>query len=174
MKWKHFPRYWPFCAGKCPVTGEFPAQRLEARSFNVAEMMISGLNSRNQKVRITHTKKRVIYIYWWYTQHVQDIGVLFTLFVCVGYQHTIVSGNIETLLPLQWCHNGAMESQITSLMTVCSTVHPAQIKENIIRRVTAGNSPVTRGIHRWPVNSPNKWPVKWKMYPSHGVITARV
>ena len=29
IKWKHFPRYWPF------VTGEFPAQRPVTRSFGV-------------------------------------------------------------------------------------------------------------------------------------------
>ena len=27
-----------------------------------------------------------------------------------------------------------------------------------------------RGIHRWPVNSPHKWPVTWKMFPFDDVI----
>ena len=27
-----------------------------------------------------------------------------------------------------------------------------------------------RGIHRWPVNSPHKGPVTWKMFPFHDVI----
>ena len=35
IKWKHFPRYWPFCAGNSPVTGEFPAQRPVTRIFGV-------------------------------------------------------------------------------------------------------------------------------------------
>ena len=35
MKWKHFPRYWPFCAGNSPVPGEFPTQRAVTRSFNI-------------------------------------------------------------------------------------------------------------------------------------------
>ena len=26
------------------------------------------------------------------------------------------------------------------------------------------------GIHRWPVNSPHKWPVTWKMFPFSGDI----
>ena len=52
IKWKHFPRYWPFvrgihrspvnshhkgqglCAGNSPVTGEFPSQRPGAQSFD--------------------------------------------------------------------------------------------------------------------------------------------
>ena len=33
IKWKHFPRYWPF--GNSPVPGEFPAQRPVTRSFRV-------------------------------------------------------------------------------------------------------------------------------------------
>ena len=38
IKWKHFPRYWPFVRGihRSPVkTGEFPAQRPVTRSFDV-------------------------------------------------------------------------------------------------------------------------------------------
>ena len=35
IKWKHFPRYWPFCAGNSPVTGEFPAERPVTQSFDV-------------------------------------------------------------------------------------------------------------------------------------------
>ena len=32
IKWKHFPRYWPFGRG---ISGEFPAQRPVTRSFDV-------------------------------------------------------------------------------------------------------------------------------------------
>ena len=35
IKWKHFPRYWPFCAGNSPVTGEFPSQRPVTRCFDI-------------------------------------------------------------------------------------------------------------------------------------------
>ena len=35
IKFKHFPRYWPFCAGNSLVTGEFPSQRPVTRSFDV-------------------------------------------------------------------------------------------------------------------------------------------
>ena len=35
IKWIHFPRYWPFCAGNSPVTGECPARRPVTRSFNI-------------------------------------------------------------------------------------------------------------------------------------------
>ena len=37
IKWKHFPRYWPFviCEGNTPVIGGFPSQRPVACSFDV-------------------------------------------------------------------------------------------------------------------------------------------
>ena len=35
IKWKHFPRYWPFVRSNSPVTGEFPAQGPVTRSFDV-------------------------------------------------------------------------------------------------------------------------------------------
>ena len=37
IKWKHFPRYWPFVRGihRSPGTGEFPAQKPVTRSFDV-------------------------------------------------------------------------------------------------------------------------------------------
>ena len=36
IKWKHFPRYWPFVRGNTPVNGEFPTQRPATRSFDVS------------------------------------------------------------------------------------------------------------------------------------------
>ena len=35
IKWKHFPRYWPFVQGNSSVNGEFPSQRPVTRSFDV-------------------------------------------------------------------------------------------------------------------------------------------
>ena len=43
IKWKHFPRYWPFVRG----IGEFPAQRLVTRSFDV--FFDLRLNKRSSK-----------------------------------------------------------------------------------------------------------------------------
>ena len=47
IKWKHFPRYWRFCAGNSPVTGEFPSQRPVTRSFDVSSHL--RLNKRFSK-----------------------------------------------------------------------------------------------------------------------------
>ena len=35
IKWKHFPRYWPFVRGIHRFPGEFPTQRPVTRSFDI-------------------------------------------------------------------------------------------------------------------------------------------
>ena len=55
---------------------------------------------------------------------------------------------------------GAMASQITSLMIVRSTVYSDQRKYQ-----SSTSLAYVRGIHRWPVNSPHKFPVTRKMFP---------
>ena len=62
---------------------------------------------------------------------------------------------------------GAMASPITSLTTVYSTVHSGSDQR---RQQSSASRTFVRGIHRWPVNSPHKWPVTRKMFPFVDVI----
>ena len=48
IKSKHFPRYWPLCAGNSSVTGEFPSQRPATRSFGVFVDMCLNKRSSEQ------------------------------------------------------------------------------------------------------------------------------
>ena len=61
----------------------------------------------------------------------------------------------------------AMASQITSLTIVHATVYsgPDQRKHQSLASLA-----FVRRIHRWPVNSPHKWPVTRKMFPFYDVI----
>ena len=52
--------------------------------------------------------------------------------------------------------------QITSLMIVCSTVYSGADQR---KHKSCGSLTPVWGIHWWPVNSPHKWPVTWKMFP---------
>ena len=62
---------------------------------------------------------------------------------------------------------GPIASQITSLTSVYSIVY----SEADQRKHQSSASPAfVRGIHRWPVNSPHKWPVTRKMFPFDDVI----
>ena len=62
---------------------------------------------------------------------------------------------------------GAMESQITSLTIVYSTVY-----SGADQRKHHSSTPLdfVRGIHRSPVNSPHKWQVAQKTFPLDDVI----
>ena len=93
---------------------------------------------------------------------------------------TCWGGNSFTRLPLYFeaavfhfqCHYNdvimaAMASQITSLSIVYSTVYSGADQR---KHQSSTSLAVVRGIHRWPVNSPHKWPVTWKMFPFEDVI----
>ena len=62
---------------------------------------------------------------------------------------------------------GAMASQITSLTIVYSTVYSGAGQR---KHQSSASLTFVRGIHRWPVNSPHKGPVTWKMFPFDDVI----
>ena len=62
---------------------------------------------------------------------------------------------------------GAMVSQITSLTRVYSTIYSGADQ---IKHQSSASLAFVRGIHRWPVNSPHKWPVTREMFPFDDVI----
>ena len=62
---------------------------------------------------------------------------------------------------------GAMASQITSLTIVYSTVYSSEDQR---KNQSSASLAFVRGIPRWPVKSPHKWPVTRKMFPFDDVI----
>ena len=61
----------------------------------------------------------------------------------------------------------AMASQITNLTVVYSAVHSGADQR---KHQSSASLAFVWGIHGWPVNSPHKWPVTRKMFPSADVI----
>ena len=105
--------------------------------------------------------------------------------VVVMKLHLIVLDNIKTALDgiVAWViwlgsslmqHNSdvimsRMASQITSLTIVYSTIYSGADQ----RKHQSSASPAfVRGVHRWLVNSPHKWPVTQYMFPFDDVITS--
>ena len=60
-----------------------------------------------------------------------------------------------------------MASQITSLTIVYSTIYSGSDQG---KHQSSASLAFVWGIHRWPVNSPHKWPVTRKMFSFHEVI----
>ena len=61
----------------------------------------------------------------------------------------------------------AMETQITSLTIVYSTVYSGADQR---KHQSSASLAFVRGIHRWPVNSPHKGPLTRKMFPFNEVV----
>ena len=57
---------------------------------------------------------------------------------------------------------GMIASQITILTIVYSSVYSDADQR---KHQSSASLAFVRRIHRWPVNSPHKWPVTWKMFP---------
>ena len=77
---------------------------------------------------------------------------------------------------LQWRHNerDGVTNQITRLTIVYSTVYSGADQRKHQSSVSLA---FVRGLHRWPVNSPPKWPVTMvtrDMFPFDDVIMAWV
>ena len=62
---------------------------------------------------------------------------------------------------------GAIASQITSPTIVYSTFYSGADQR---KHQSSASLAFVRGFHRWPVNSPHKWPVTRKMFPFDDVI----
>ena len=65
----------------------------------------------------------------------------------------------------------AMSSQITSLTIGYLVVY---LDADQIKHQSSASLAFVRGIHRWPMNSPHKWPVTRKMFPFDDVIIVPV
>ena len=61
----------------------------------------------------------------------------------------------------------AIASQITGLTIVYSTIYSGADQR---KHQSSASLAFVWGIHRWPVNSPHKGPVTWKMFPFDDVI----
>ena len=83
--------------------------------------------------------------------------------------------NVSVFIPIlffvSWHYSdvimSTMASQITSLTIVYSNVYSGAHQR---KHQSSASSAFVRGIHRWPVNSPNKGPVTRKMFPFDDVI----
>ena len=62
---------------------------------------------------------------------------------------------------------GAMASQITNLTIVYLSVHSGADQR---KHQSSESLAFVRGIHRWPMNSPHKWPVTREMFAFDDVI----
>ena len=99
-----------------------------------------------------------------------------TRWVQIGWiwpNHCLKAGSTHmAVLVMHWTHYcdvimGAVASQIISLTIVYWTVYSDADQR---KHQSSASLAIVWGIHRGPVNSPRKWPVKRKMLPFADVI----
>ena len=81
---------------------------------------------------------------------------------------------LATGLVYIWVKAGSgddLSPEITSLTIVYLTVYSGADQR---KRQSSASLAFVRGIHRWPVNSPHKWPVTRKMFPFDDVIMKHI
>ena len=149
--WRHrmetFSALLTLCAGNSPVTGEFPTQRPVTRSFDV--FFDLRLNKRLSN---------------------QSWGGWFETPLCSLWRHCNVQRNLVWAahrtpqedrllkLALQWRYN-----ELDGLSNHQPIHYPLLTQPFISnadqRKESSASLAFVKGIHRWPVNSPHKWPV---------------
>ena len=94
-----------------------------------------------------------------FVQNPRKAGCVFKL----GYRHVCGAGRSHYNDVIM----GGIASQITSLTIFCSTVYSDTDKR---KHQSSALLAFVRGIHRGPMNSPHKWPVRRKRFPFDDVI----
>ena len=147
--WRHqmetFSALLALCEGNPKITGGFPPQRPLTRSFGVFfHLRLNKRFSKQSRRRWFETPSCLLW------RHCSDFPVTVT-FIGLPQCHSEVGLRAITLCGVTM---GTMTSQIT---IVYST-------EDQSKRQSSSPLAFARGIHRWPVNSPRKWPVTRKCF----------
>ena len=98
------------------------------------------------------------------------VDLLLLLLIPSQVWYHIVFATVTTWIATIHCGDvimSAMASQITSLTSVHSSVYSGADQR---KHQSSASLAFVRGIHRWPVNSPHKGPVRRQMFPFDDVI----
>ena len=145
------------CAGNSPVSGEVPAQRPVTRSlmFSLICAWINAWVSNHEAGDLRRYRAHYDVTVMEISESSDEFRVLASNFIHIklwSVPHPCIISN---------CHYndvimGAIASQITSLTIVYSAVY---LGANERKHQKSASLAFVRGIHRWQVHSPHKWPV---------------
>ena len=104
-----------------------------------------------------------------FTGHPEKKGFVLTLAFVLNHRCRVPQiygqGNIGLWPALRWRHNE--RNGVSNHQPVYSTVYSGEDQRKHQSSVSLA---FVRGIPRWSVNSPHKWPVTRKIFPFNGVI----
>ena len=157
MKWRNFPRYWSFVRGihRSSVNSSHKGQWRGALVFSLICVWINGwVNNREAGDLIRHRGHYDVIV-----MTLLDFKIYIPHLAPIGFSQATGYSYITIMNP--------MASQLTSVPIVFSTVCSGVDQR---KHQSSTSLAFVRGIHRWPVNSPHKGPVTWKMFPFDDVI----
>ena len=109
----------------------------------------------------------------WLLPPVSDMCICVTIFLALkhSYDRTLWHSWPSICRPYGTHYRDAImdgiASQITSLAIVSWTVYADADQR---KHLSSASLAFLWGIRRWPVNSPHRWPITWKMFPFDDVI----
>ena len=143
------------CAGNSPVIGEFLSQRPVTRSFDFFDPCLNKRLSKQSRRRWFEKPSCALWLHYIVIGRIAscpDLETFGGLIRCLHYSDAIMV---------------AMASQITIFTIVYSTFCSGVIQ---IKHHSSASMAFVGVMHRWPVNSGNKWPVTRKTFPFDDVI----
>ena len=105
--------------------------------------------------------------YEWLHLWFQCSNIVHTAILAIVYEYPSNFKQVVTTFHHNDVIMGAMASQITSLIIAYPIVYSGADQR---KHQSSASLAFVWVIHRWPVNSPHKWPVKRKMIPLDDVI----
>ena len=164
--WRHqmetFSALLAICAGNSLVPGEFPAQRPVTRSFD-------GFFDMHPNKWLSKQWRG-----WWFETPPCPLWRYRNDNKVVSWPSYLYNGN-----PYTWKDDlcikqhygdiimGVIASEIISLTIVYWAIYSGTDQR---KHQSSMSLAFMQGINRWPVNSPHKGPVTWKMFPFDDVI----
>ena len=161
IKWKDFPRYWPFVRGihRSPVNSPHKGQWRGALVFSLICVWINGCVNNCEAGDLRRYCAH-------YDVGVMDLDVMLLWLKWRQVNRSIRCNNKRFAHLCATGHNGrdgVSNHQSHHYSTVYSGADQRKYP-------SSASLSVVRGIHQWPVNSPHKGPVTRKMFPYDDVI----
>ena len=153
IKWKHFPRYWPFVQGihRSPVNSLHKGQWRGSLMLSLICVWINDWVNNREAGDLRR-----------YRAH-YDV----TLMICLSLGLCKRLSDVWETVHYNDVIMGAIASQITSRTIVYSIVYSDADQR---KHQSSTSLAFVRGIHRGPVNSSHKWPATRKMFPFDDVV----
>ena len=167
IKWRHFPRYWPFVRGihRSPVNSPHKGQWRGALMFSLICARINRWTNNRKAGDLRRCRSHC------------DVIVMYICWRSGTIKHRSTANTIsytrsQLTISHQWHYNernGVSSHRRLDCLLNCFFRRPIQSKYQ-----SSASLAFFRGIHRWPVNSPHKGPVMRKRFPFDDVIIVQI